>query len=144
MNSKNVSEVMEPGPEIIAPDQTLEQACRKMKDINCGILPVGSKEHLEGVITDRDIIVRAIADGVDPAIAIVKDYMTPGVHCCKESHTLKEAGEMMSSNNVSRLIVEDDAGAITGILSFGHALRSDAGKEDVSEMMFCAVRGAAA
>ena len=140
MNNAKVKDIMEKNPELIAPDATLEEACRKMKDVDCGALPVGSEEKLEGIITDRDIIVRAIAMGVDPAIAMVADYMTPDVYDCREDDSLADAADLMNRHNVSRLIVRKEAGALCGILTFGHALRSKkAGDEDVTEMMYCAV-----
>jgi len=138
MKDTSVEDVMTKNPEFIEPDATLEQACIRMKDINCGILPVALDDKIEGVITDRDIIIRAIAAGVDPGLALVKDYMTVGMQTCKSGHTLKEAAQLMNDKNVSRLLVRGDDGTITGILTFGRLLRSDADDTAVNQAISCA------
>ncbi len=126
-------------PEIISPDSTLEEACIRMKDVDCGALPVGSYDGVEGVITDRDIVVRAIAAGVDPAIALVRDYMTSQVHTCTETSTLQDAAALMHKHNVSRLLIKNEAGVVTGILSFGHILRGKADDQTVTDVVCHAV-----
>src|ERR1043166_5712914 len=99
MNATKVKDVMEPRPEIINPNVPLQRVCQRMKEVNCGVLPVGSGGGLEGIITDRDIIVRAFAPGVDPALALVRDYMTDEVYFCKEDDTLTDAAKIMNEHN---------------------------------------------
>ncbi len=139
MKNTPVKEIMSPRPKFIAPDATLYEACIRMKDVGCGVLPVGSDNDPEGIITDRDIIVRALAAGVDPAIAMVKDYMSPTVHACKEDDDLQSAAKLMNTKGVSRLVVRDKDNNVSGILSFGHLLRSKADNETVAEVVCCAV-----
>ncbi len=139
MKDTQIRNMMAPRPEIINPGATLEEACLKMKEVDCGVLPVGTSEHVEGMITDRDIVIRAIAAGVDPAIAIVRDYMTLSAHACKMQDDLKDAARTMNIHNVSRLLVQDESGNVVGILSFGHALRSDINNAAINDMVCCAV-----
>ena len=70
--------------ETVEPNDTLQCAAEKMKELGVGSLPVCDNGHLAGVITDRDIIVRAIAKGSDPAIVMVREVMTPEVLWCFE------------------------------------------------------------
>jgi len=88
-----VQELMKENPEVIKPDATLREAAQKMKEIECGVLPVGTKDNLQGMITDRDIIIRAVAEGKDPAKEKVRDYMTDEAHACKETETLQDAAK---------------------------------------------------
>ncbi len=123
----------------ISPDATLQEAGKKMQEVDCGILPVGNGSKLEGIITDRDIVIRAVAQGKNPAKEKVRDYMTREVHICKESDKLDVAAEQMREFQVSRLIVEDDKGNISGILTFGSILRKDPSAREIAEVVECAV-----
>ena len=110
---------MTPHPLMISPGATLEQAAKKMETINCGALPVGTESKLSGMITDRDIVIRALARGQNPATAKVSSCMTEEVYACNENDSLEEAAEVMHQYKVSRLVVKNKEGHITGILSFG-------------------------
>ena len=80
----NVSACMTSDVRICAPDDTIQDAARTMKDIDAGALPVGDNDRLVGMITDRDIATRAVADGRDPQKTCASDAMTPGVVYCYE------------------------------------------------------------
>lgn len=144
MRPKQVKDLMKENPVIINPDTTLKQAAEKMRDIECGILPVGSGNSIDGMITDRDIVIRAVAQGIDISKAKVKDYMTEKIHACSETETLEEAASKMGEYNVSRLVVEDRAGRMTGILTFGAILRKDDDADEVSSVVKRAVHQHAA
>ena len=75
----------------ITPDITLTQAAQKMRDENIGCLPVGENDRLIGMITDRDLACRAVADGADPAKTKVRDVMTRGIAYCFESDDVTDA-----------------------------------------------------
>lgn len=128
-------DVMTPDPVMIAPDATLQSAAKKMEAVDCGVLPVGSNGHIKGIITDRDIVIRAVAQGKNPAHAKVQDFMTGQVHACNEDDSLEEAVGKMRQHKVSRLIVKNKAGRMTGILSFGCILRNDASPEDLAHVI---------
>lgn len=134
-----VKELMKENPVIISSDTTLQEAAREMKSVDCGVLPVGSWENPEGMITDRDIVIRAVADGVDVTSEKVSDYMTKEVVYCNESDTLAQAAEQMRNNDVSRLMVKDSSGKACGIITFGCILRKDDSLEEVGDVVECAV-----
>ena len=111
--------------------------------IDIGALPPTDR-NVEGIITDRDIIVRAVAEGKNPEKEQVRDYMTGDVCCCAESDEVKDAARMMHDNNVSRLVVKDSVGKVRGILTFGSILRQENDKTQVSEIVACAIGNKAA
>ena len=91
-----VGELMAPHPTLIAPDATLQQAAKRMEAVDCGALPVGTENKLVGIITDRDIVIRAIARGKIPAHEKVAGYMTPAVYTCRENDTLEDAAKKIN------------------------------------------------
>jgi CBS domain-containing protein len=135
MENKQVKELMETNLKLINPDATLEEASKKMKQYGCGFLPVGSEHTPEGIITDRDIVIRAVAEGRDPKNEKVRDFMTDAVCCCKETDTLEDAAKVMNEHNISRLVVKDDANNICGILTFGRIIRANDNKQETSNVV---------
>jgi CBS domain-containing protein len=130
-----VSSLMKYNPEIISPEMTLKEAARRMDKLNCGVLPVGTFEELVGMITDRDIVIRAIANGKNVAREKVKDYMSSEVYYCDIDDTLEHAAKLMHDNHVSRLVVKDTNGEVAGILSFGCILRNHKSKPEMSNVI---------
>jgi CBS domain-containing protein len=131
MTMLKAKDVMTPDPQFIAAEATLDEAARKMRAIGCGSLPVGDSRKFKGIITDRDIVIRALAHGRNPAHAIVADYMTAEVFACRDDDTLEAAVEKMRDHKVSRLLVRDRAGDVVGILSFGGIMRKGASVADM-------------
>jgi CBS domain-containing protein len=115
--SFKVSEVMTCGVETISSAATLEQAAKKMKDHNVGILPVIEGEEVLGVVTDRDIVLRAVSERLRPEMTRVKEVMTPKVISCYEDQDITEASLLMEKNLVHRLIVLDRNEKLVGIVS---------------------------
>ncbi|QQG37451.1 MAG: CBS domain-containing protein [Micavibrio aeruginosavorus] len=122
-------------PVLVTPKTTLKEAAAKMRDIDCGILPIGTEDKLKGIITDRDIVTRAVAKGKDISKELVKDYMTEEVFSCNEHDTLEDAADKMRIHRVSRLVVKNKAGKVVGILSFGGILRKDADAGEVANIV---------
>ncbi len=114
-----IKEVMTKGVEVVRPDETLQEAARKMKSIDVGPLPVCDGDRLIGMITDRDIIVRATAEGRDPKTTPVKDAMTPNVVTVYEDQDIDEAAALMKERQIRRLAVLDRNKKLVGILSLG-------------------------
>jgi CBS domain-containing protein len=139
MFNTKIKDLMACDPEFISGDVTLEEAAEKMSAIDCGVLPVGDEDNVQGIITDRDIVIRALAKGKDPAKETVQTHMTTEVYRCKEGDTLKQAAEQMQKHKVSRLIVQDNSGEATGILSFGHILRNGGNAEELSNVVQLAI-----
>lgn len=135
MQQKNVlaKDMMWSAPPIISPDTTLQEAAEMMAETNAGVLPVGVEGNLQGIITDRDIVVRAVSLGKDPASTAVSSFMTTNLCSCKESDSISEAAAIMKENNLTRLAVMNDQDSFTGILSFGHIFRTDANAKEAAE-----------
>jgi len=135
MTISYVKDLMTDNPVFLAPDASLQEAAIKMHAINCGMLPVGTAKKVRGIITDRDIVTRAIAKGKSPAKAWVADYMTEEVFACNENDTLSDAAEKMREHKVSRLLVRNHQGHVVGVLSFGGILRKNAAAGDIAHVV---------
>jgi CBS domain-containing protein len=114
-----VKDVMTAGVECVGPDATLQEAARKMKDLDVGPLPVCDNDRLAGLLTDRDIVVRAVAEGRDPRSAHVRDVMTPDVVYCFEDQDVQEAARLMQQRQIRRLVVLNRDKRLSGIVSIG-------------------------
>jgi len=125
-----VSEVMTRGVECIGPEATLQEAAAKMKSLDVGTLPVCDHDRLVGMVTDRDITVRATAEGDSPTVVHVRDIMTPGVLYCFEDALVRDAAELMRQKQVRRLVVLNQDKRMVGILSLGD-LAIETGDEEL-------------
>jgi CBS domain-containing protein len=114
-----VNEVMTPDVQCLAPDASLQAAAAKMKSLDVGAIPVCENDRLVGMVTDRDITVRATAEGEDPQKILVRDIMTPDILYCFEDQLVSEAGELMKENQVRRLVVLNRDKRLVGIVSLG-------------------------
>ncbi|NLE30320.1 MAG: CBS domain-containing protein [Phycisphaerae bacterium] len=114
-----IKDIMTHGMEAIETESTLVQAAEKMKVFDIGMLPVFEGDNLVGVVTDRDIVVRALAAGQDPRSTRVHDVMTSAVIHCLEDQDIEEAIQIMEENQVRRLIVLDRNRQPVGIVSLG-------------------------
>jgi CBS domain-containing protein len=112
-----VSEVMTPDVETVSSEMSLNEAARKMRFWDIGLLPVVENNALIGVVTDRDIALRGLGEGRVAEIATVRDIMTPVVVWCYENDVLTEAVEVMENYHVRRLLVLDQAKRLVGVLS---------------------------
>ena len=123
-----VKEAMTSECDFIEPTATLQQAAQMMRDLGCGFLPIGnhrSDGKLEGVITDRDIVVRAVAEGCDSRDTQVNQVETSQVFYCYEDNSIDEAAQSMREQQVYRLIVLNNAEEkkLSGIITLGDILR---------------------
>jgi len=115
-----VKDVMTKGAECVRPDDTLQEAARKMKTLDIGPLPVcGDNDRLAGMLTDRDIVVRAVAEGRDVRTAKVRDAMSEGISYCFEDDDVTEAARQMRDKQIRRLAVLNRDQRLTGIVSLG-------------------------
>ncbi len=128
-------DVMWPTPPMIPPDTTLQDAALKMEEMDTGVLPVGTDGKVDGIITDRDIVLRAVSKGKDPSSEKVADFMTRGIYSCRESDGIGDAASLMKKNKVSRLAVLNDKNRLSGILSFGHIFRNDVNAEEAADIV---------
>lgn len=137
MQETPVNALMESDIITISPDDTLADAGRKMKEFYCGWLPVVANGRPEGIITDRDIVIRAVSEGRDPTVEKIRDYMTGAVQRCKSQDKLRTAVEEMREHGVSRLIVVDNDDRMCGLLSFGRILRNIDDEDELTSLIAC-------
>jgi CBS domain-containing protein len=119
-----VSEAMSNDVKIANPNQSIRDAARLMAEIDAGILPVGENDKLVGVITDRDIAIRAVAADKGPATPI-RDIMSKDVKYCFEDDDLDDIAQNMADIKVRRLPVLNSEKRLVGILSLGDMALTD-------------------
>ena len=126
-----VNEIITHDPEVIRPETALIEAAQKMKSLDIGMLPVCDGDRLVGVITDRDITVRGVAQGYDPKTARVQEVMTPEVIYCFDDEDVKDVAKKMEEKQVRRLPVLNREKRLVGIVALGDlAVRT--GKEKLA------------
>lgn len=125
MQHKTVRDLMVKNLVFLDPEDTLEDAAIEMMEANCSILPVGTRSSVKGIITDRDIIIRSVAQGKDSAREKVREHMTLKACFCNETDSISQAANIMLRNKISRLIVKNSEGKASGVLSLGHIFGDD-------------------
>lgn len=114
-----VREIMSKNVKSISPDQTLIEVAKQMRDGDFGVMPVCEGDKLVGMVTDRDIVVRAAADGADLSQTKVRDAMTDEVLTCMEDDDVDSVAQLMSDRQVRRIAVLGKNKRLLGILSIG-------------------------
>jgi CBS domain-containing protein len=114
-----VYEAMTPDVVSVGPDATLQEAAEAMRNLDVGPLPVCEGDRLIGMITDRDITIRATARGQDPRSTRVKEVMTPEAVCCLETDEVGRVAQVMQDAQLRRLLVVSAEGRLVGIVSLG-------------------------
>jgi CBS domain-containing protein len=120
LNRLRAADVMTDDPETVTADAPLMEAARKMRELDVGIIPVVEGEgsrRLRGVITDRDIAVRAVAEGKDANTTTVGDVMSTGVQTCNKNDSLSDVMQVMEREQVRRVPVTDREGRLVGIIA---------------------------
>jgi CBS domain-containing protein len=112
-----ISEVMTPNPRSVKPGDSLQDAARIMRDEDAGAVPVVEGGRVTGMVTDRDIVIRAVADG--DFQAKVSDVCSDDVITCSPEMSTADAAQLMSDNQVRRIPVVDSDERLVGILSLG-------------------------
>ncbi len=123
-----VKDMMHRGAEFVAPNATLQQIAKKMRDFDVGAIPVCDKGKPVGIVTDRDITIRALANGKDASKVEAKDVMSRNVVFCRDSEEAEDAIRIMEDNQVRRLPVLDEGQKLVGMVSLGdisHALSQE-------------------
>jgi CBS domain-containing protein len=121
-----VSEAMTQTVSVARPDQTIQEAAQSMSDVDAGVLPVGENDRLVGIITDRDIAVRAVAQGKGPDTQVGEVMSTEVLYCFEDEDT-EDVAKNMGDNQVRRLPVVDRNKRLVGILSLGDIAVMDKG-----------------
>ncbi len=112
-----VKKIMSKKVERIGPEAMVTLAARKMRDLNIGFLPVTNGQKLVGVLTDRDVCCRAVADGLDPASLPVGKIMSTKPVWCREEETIEDAAYLMENEQRQRLPVLNRDEELVGVLS---------------------------
>lgn len=118
-----VSEVMTGGVEFIDAGVPITEAAELMGDLDVGSLPVGTADALEGVVTDRDILYRVVARGLDPTSVPVREVMTAPVVGCDVDDSVQSVLDTMAAHHVRRMPVQDARGRIVGWVTLGDLSR---------------------
>ena len=114
-----LKDVMTPDVEVISPEATLQQAAAKMRRLHIGPLPVCDGDQLVGMLTDRDITVRAVAEGCDPTTTTVREAMTPDMVYGFEDQTIEDAVQTMERYQIRRLPILSREKRLVGMVSLG-------------------------
>jgi CBS domain-containing protein len=115
----HLKEIMTSPVETITPGTSLAGAAKKMLALGIGVLPVSNGQKVVGIVSDRDIIVRAVAKGLDPERTEVGEIMTKDVHSCASGDDVAQACALMEKKQVRRLLVTDGNDLPIGIVSLG-------------------------
>jgi CBS domain-containing protein len=113
----NISDVMTPNPKTVKPEDDIQVAARIMRDEDAGSIPVVEDGKVVGMVTDRDIVIRAIADG--DFDCTVEDVCSDDVVCARTGMSTAEAGALMGEHQIRRLPVVDEDDRLVGIVSLG-------------------------
>ena len=115
---QKLKELMSLDVKVISPDLTIWDAAKQMRDGDFGMMPVGEDDRLIGTISDRDIVIRAVAEGKD-ADTKVRDAMSEGIVWAYEDDSVEQAAKIMSERQVRRLPVVDRDKRLVGIVALG-------------------------
>lgn len=114
-----VKDIMTSRFETIEATQSLEDAAKKMSSLGVGILPVEEGNEIIGLVTDRDIVVRGLAEEKDPTLTSISEVMSSNLIWCYQDDDIEKAGKLMEERKVRRLLVCDQNDVPVGILSLG-------------------------
>lgn len=123
-----VKDMMHKGVECVSLDTAINAIAKKMRDLDVGAIPVASNGELVGMVTDRDITIRCVADDETMSKIKAKDVMTSGVVYCRDTEDVEDAVRIMEGKQIRRLPVLDEAMKIVGMVSLGdvsHAVPRD-------------------
>ncbi len=129
-----VREAMHKGVQTREPSTSIAQIAALMKADDIGAVPIVEKGQFLGMVTDRDIAVRAVAGGRDPNSAVAREIMSTGLTCCKEDDSVADAVHLMEKKAIRRLPVTNASNELVGMLSLGD-ISNAAGKNISSELV---------
>lgn len=125
----HVAQIMTAHVELTDPNTAITAAARRMRDEDIGALPVGENDRLVGMVTDRDIAVRGVAEGKDPDNCTVRDVMSDGVYYCFEDENVERAAAVMAEHKVRRLPILNREKRLVGVLALADLARAGSGDE---------------
>lgn len=123
-----ISKAMHKNADWVSADTPVAEVAKLMKEHDIGSVPVGENDRLVGMITDRDIALRVVAEGRDMKKTLAKEIMTPGIVYCQTHQTVEDAIHLMDQKKIRRMPVLDGKKRMVGMLSLGdisHAVSRD-------------------
>jgi CBS domain-containing protein len=139
-----VSDVMTAGVRLITPEDTVQQATRMMRDEDTGVLPVGEGDRLVGIVTDRDVTTRVVAEGKDPQRTKVREVMSQEPKYVFEDEDLEHVADNMAQQQLRRLPVVNRNKRLVGVVSIGDLARGDRSGRYAGKAMRGVIRAAGA
>lgn len=119
VRSMKIRDLMTPDAQCIGPDETLVDAALLMRELDVGVLPVCADDEVIGMLTDRDITIRAVAEARHPVTTMVREAMTAGTVFVYEDQTVREAVQIMETHRIRRAPVKNRENRLVGIVSLG-------------------------
>ena len=120
-----IKDVMHKGVDWVSPDTPVTELAKLMRDHDVGAIPIGENDRLVGMVTDRDVVCKGLAqDNFDARVATARDVMTTQIHCCREDEDLAKAVRHMEELKIRRLPVINKNKRMVGILSLGDVSHS--------------------
>lgn len=116
---QHVKDIMTRGLEHVSASATIQHAAERMAEKDIGFLAISNGQAAGGVITDRDIIVRCLAQHKDPENTTVQECMTTEMTSLSEEADVQEAARIMQEKQIRRVLATDDSGKLTGVVSLG-------------------------
>lgn len=114
-----IAKIMHSPADWVEANTPVAEVARRMKAGDIGALPVGRNDRLIGMVTDRDLALRVLSEGRDPATTTAEQVMTPGIVWCLTTQTVEDAMHMMEQKKIRRLPVIDEKKRLVGMLSLG-------------------------
>jgi CBS domain-containing protein len=125
-----IREIMTREVDVVAPNASVRDAAAKMKELDVGAIPVCDGQKLSGLVTDRDITLRAVAEGRDPSKTRVSEVMSSEIAYCFEDNSVEQAAKLMESKQIRRLPILDRNKQLAGIVSLGDiAVRTEGSRQ---------------
>ena len=112
-------EIMTRDVEVVSLEARVQEAAKKMKELDVGVIPVCDGRRLRGLVTDRDIAVRLAAEGRNPTETLVSEIMSKEIFYCFEDQEIEEAASVMEAGQIRRLPILDKDKQLVGIVSLG-------------------------
>jgi CBS domain-containing protein len=130
-----IAEIMTRDPEVVRSDGFLKDAALRMLQLDVGMLPISDGDRLVGMLTDRDITVRATAKGRDPTTTQIREVMTLEVVYCFEDQEVSEAAKLMQEKQIRRLPILNQEKRLVEIVSLGDVAVHSGAEKIVSETL---------
>jgi CBS domain-containing protein len=124
-----VKDAMHKGVDWVGLETPVAELAKLMCEHDIGAIPIGENDRLIGMVTDRDIVCKGLAqEGFDASRAMARDVMSPGIHCCREDDDLAKAVQHMEALKIRRLPVINKSKRLVGIISLGDVSHSASGE----------------